>query len=109
MAREALYQRINQRVDDMVKRGLVDEVKALLPSRHLNALNTVGYSELFDYFDGKTNLNTALDLIKQNTRRFAKRQLTWFRKDADIIWMQADKKELVADMINTIDNLAAKC
>jgi len=109
MAREALYQRINHRVDVMVNHGLIDEVKNLLPSRHLNALNTVGYSELFDYFDGKTDLNTVIDLIKQNTRRFAKRQLTWFRKDPDIIWMQADKKELVTDMITMIDNLAAKC
>jgi tRNA dimethylallyltransferase len=103
LPREVLYQRINQRVDDMVKQGLVEEVRTLLPYRHLNALNTVGYSELFDYFDGKTDLNTALDLIKQNTRRFAKRQLTWFRKDGDIIWVQADKKESVADMISIIN------
>lgn len=86
LPREALYQRINQRVDDMVKQGLVEEVKSLLPYRHLNALNTVGYSELFDYFDAKTDLNSAIELIKQNTRRFAKRQLTWFRKDKDIKW-----------------------
>jgi tRNA dimethylallyltransferase len=86
LPREILYQRINQRVDDMVKQGLVEEVRSLLPYRHLNALNTVGYSELFDHFDGKTDLTSAIELIKQNTRRFAKRQLTWFRKDKDITW-----------------------
>jgi len=86
LPREQLYDRINKRVDQMVQQGLVEEVRSLLPYRHLNALNTVGYSELFDYFDGKTDLNTAIDLIKQNTRRFAKRQLTWFRKDTSIQW-----------------------
>jgi len=86
LPREELYQRINQRVDVMVKDGLVEEVKSLLPYRHFNALNTVGYSELFDYFDGKTDLHSAIELIKQNTRRFAKRQLTWFKKDKEIEW-----------------------
>ncbi len=90
LPREELYERINQRVDIMVQQCLVDEVKSLLPYRHLNALNTVGYSELFDYFDSKTDLNTAIDLIKQNTRRFAKRQLTWFRKDIEIKWLTPD-------------------
>jgi tRNA dimethylallyltransferase len=85
--REILYQRINQRVDTMLQQGLIEEVKSLLPYRHFNALNTVGYNELFDYFDGKTELHSAISLIKQNTRRFAKRQLTWFKKDKDIIWM----------------------
>jgi tRNA dimethylallyltransferase len=102
LQREALYQRINQRVDDMVKQGLVEEVNSLLPYRHLNALNTVGYSELFDYFDGKTDLPTAVDLIKQNTRRFAKRQITWFGKDDEIIWFQADKQSLVSDMLSVL-------
>jgi tRNA dimethylallyltransferase len=98
LPREILYQRINQRVDDMMAQGLVEEVRSLLPYRHLNALNTVGYSELFDYFDGKTDLATAIELIKQNTRRFAKRQLTWFRKDKEIQWLMADDP----DMIDTI-------
>lgn len=97
--REVLYERINQRVDDMVEQGLVEEVRALLPYRHLNALNTVGYSELFEYFDGKTELETAISLIKQNTRRFAKRQLTWFRKDQDIKWLKADSAELVENAL----------
>jgi len=87
LPREILYQRINRRVDEMVKQGLIAEVKSLLPYRHLNALNTVGYSELFDYFDNKTDLETAIALIKQNTRRFAKRQMTWFRKDQQIRWI----------------------
>ncbi|HTD39158.1 MAG TPA: tRNA (adenosine(37)-N6)-dimethylallyltransferase MiaA [Mucilaginibacter sp.] len=95
LPREVLYGRINQRVDIMVKQGLVEEVRSLLPYRHLNALNTVGYSELFDYFDGKTDLNTAIELIKQNTRRFAKRQLTWFRKDKEIKWLMADSPNLI--------------
>ncbi len=93
LPREVLYQRINQRVDIMIEQGLIEEVRSLLPYRHLNALNTVGYSELFDYFDGKTDLNTAVELIKQNTRRFAKRQLTWFRKDKEIKWLMADDPE----------------
>lgn len=95
LPRELLYQRINQRVDNMMDQGLVEEVRSLLPYRHLNALNTVGYSELFDYFDGKTDLNTATDLIKQNTRRFAKRQLTWFRKNKEIKWLMADRPDLI--------------
>jgi len=94
LPREMLYQRINQRVDDMVNQGLIEEVRSLLPFRHLNALNTVGYSELFDYFDDKTDLASAIELIKQNTRRFAKRQLTWFRKDKDIKWMDAANIDL---------------
>jgi len=99
MERELLYHRINQRVDEMVKHGLVDEVKSLLPYRHLNPLNTVGYSELFEYFDGKADLNTAIELIKQNTRRFAKRQLTWFRKDEEIIWLKTDNEQFIQNML----------
>ena len=90
LPRELLYQRINSRVDVMVEQGLVQEVQNLLPYKHLNALNTVGYSEIFDYLDGKTNFNAAVELIKQNTRHFAKRQLTWFGKDKEIHWFEAD-------------------
>jgi len=97
LPREMLYERINSRVDLMLQQGLLDEVRVLLPFRHLNALNTVGYSELFDFFDGKTELLSAIELIKQNTRRFAKRQLTWFRKDAGIKWIEADKSILNYD------------
>jgi len=103
MPREKLYDRVNQRVDIMVKDGLVEEVAALTPYRSYNALNTVGYSELFNYFDGKTDVDTAIAAIKQNTRRFAKRQLTWFRKDKEIIWMDAGDEKLVDTMIAAID------
>jgi len=81
--REVLYQRINLRVDNMMKDGLLNEVKQLLPYKHLNALNTVGYKELFDYFDNKISLETAIEQIKQNSRRYAKRQLTWFNNQGD--------------------------
>jgi tRNA dimethylallyltransferase len=87
LPREVLYHRINLRVDDMIKQGLTNEVANLIPHRDLNALNTVGYRELFDYFDGKTDLTRAIELIKQNTRHFAKRQMTWFRKDQNIHWL----------------------
>ena len=103
MPREVLYNRINLRVDIMVQQGLVDEARSLLPYRHLNALNTVGYSELFDYFDGKTDLQTAIALIKQNTRRFAKRQLTWFRKDTSFILFDAGDPDVITQMITQIN------
>ncbi len=105
LERDKLYQRINKRVDIMIEQGLVNDVKSLLPYRHLNALNTVGYSEVFDYFEGKTDLKTAIDLIKQNTRRFAKRQITWFGKDDEIKWFDADKPSLVEDMLSAIKNI----
>jgi tRNA dimethylallyltransferase len=81
--REALYNRINQRVDKMIQDGLLEEVKQLYPHKHLNALNTVGYKELFDFLDHKISLQEATDLIKQNSRRYAKRQLTWFNHQGD--------------------------
>jgi tRNA dimethylallyltransferase len=99
MERDKLYQRINHRVDLMVQEGLLEEVKSLLPYRHLNALNTVGYTELFNYFDGKTDMPAAIELIKQNTRRFAKRQLTWFRKDTEIKWVNPSS-QLNVDCLN---------
>lgn len=86
--REYLYQRINTRVDAMMDAGLLDEVISLQPYRHLPPLQTVGYAELFDYLDGKYSLNEAVDRIKQNTRRYAKRQLTWFRKDPLTEWFE---------------------
>ncbi|WP_343523668.1 tRNA (adenosine(37)-N6)-dimethylallyltransferase MiaA [Pedobacter sp.] len=90
--RAVLYDRINKRVDQMIAEGLLDEVKGLMPFKHHNALNTVGYSELFDYLDGKSSLEDAIAAIKQNTRRFAKRQLTWFRRDEEIKWFEPDDK-----------------
>lgn len=98
--RALLYQRINHRVDLMMQAGLLNEVQQLLPYRKFNALQTVGYSELFDYLDGKTDLNSAVAMIKQNTRRFAKRQLTWFRRDQEIAWFEPDQ---VQDIIEYIE------
>ena len=100
MDRSLLYHRINTRVDLMMDKGLLDEVRSLLAYRQCNALNTVGYSELFDYLDGNCSLETAVDKIKQNTRRFAKRQLTWFRRDGDIGWFEPDQSEMILAYIN---------
>lgn len=97
--REALYKRINDRVDQMIEAGLVNEVKSLIPYRDFNALNTVGYTELFDFLDGNITLEHAIELIKQNTRRFAKRQLTWFRKDDEIRWFETDQYPEIEDCI----------
>lgn len=90
--REELIQRINQRVDIMVEEGLIEEARELYPFRDLNALNTVGYKELFKYFDNKISLEEAIEEIKINTRKYAKRQVTWFRKDKDYTWLSADKE-----------------
>ncbi len=86
--RQLIYEKINQRVDAMMNEGLLEEVKTLLPYRHLNALQTVGYKELFMYFEDKWTLEFAISEIKKNTRRFAKRQLTWFRKNDSTVWVQ---------------------
>lgn len=99
--REQLYNRINLRVDQMVKAGLIEEVSSLLPYRALNALNTVGYSEIFDAFDKKISFDQAIENIKQNTRRFAKRQLTWFRKDSGINWFGPQEFEQIVNFISS--------
>ena len=88
--REELYARINRRVEQMVKDGLVEEARAVYPKRHLNSLQTVGFRELFGYFDGEYDLARAIELIQQNTRHYAKRQLTWFRRDKDLFWLNAN-------------------
>lgn len=95
--REILHQRINQRVDKMIGEGLLDEARSLYTLKHLNSLNTVGYRELFDFFDNKTSLETAVELIKRNTRRYARKQISWFYGDQDLTWFQPDK---VDDIIN---------
>ncbi|SKA02583.1 tRNA (adenosine(37)-N6)-dimethylallyltransferase MiaA [Sediminibacterium ginsengisoli] len=89
--REILYERINQRVDLMMQEGLEAETRSVYPHRDLNALQTVGYKEMFGYFDGELTLQQAVDAIKQNTRHYAKRQLTWFRKDPAFTWLQPDE------------------
>ncbi|MCS6821293.1 MAG: tRNA (adenosine(37)-N6)-dimethylallyltransferase MiaA [Microscillaceae bacterium] len=93
LPRKVLYDRINQRVESMIKQGLLDEVKSLLPYRNHNALQTVGYQEVFNYLDGKISWNECIETIKQNTRHYAKRQLTWFRKDTTIQWLTPDELE----------------
>jgi len=89
--REELFERINSRTTVMMEEGLLEEAKALYPYRHLNALNTVGYKELFAYMDGQYDLDTAVDMIRRNTRRYAKRQLTWFARDKEMIWRNPDE------------------
>lgn len=97
--REELYDRINRRVDQMMTDGLLEEAKALYPKRHLNALNTVGYKELFDYIDGRWPLEEAVERIKGNTRRYARKQLTWFKKDESIRWFHPDETETIIKYI----------
>ncbi|WP_295937265.1 tRNA (adenosine(37)-N6)-dimethylallyltransferase MiaA [uncultured Alistipes sp.] len=100
LPRELLYDRINRRVDQMLAIGLEEEARALYPYRHLNALQTVGYSEFFEYFDGRISYDEAVELIKRNSRRYAKRQLTWFRRDGEVRWFRPDENEAI---INYID------
>lgn len=102
LPRADLYERINQRVDEMIGKGLIEEAEKLRPFRHLNALQTVGYEELFDYFENKISLEKAVELIKRNTRRFAKRQMTWFRKDKEITWFHPGEKEKILSFIKSI-------
>jgi tRNA dimethylallyltransferase len=95
LSREDLHHNIEIRVDKMMQAGLADEVRSLIPFRHLNALQTVGYKELFDYFNGETDLSSAIDFIKRNTKQYAKRQMTWFRKDKECIWLKPDASEVL--------------
>jgi tRNA dimethylallyltransferase len=98
--REELHARINRRVDSMMTDGLLEEARGLYPYRQLNALNTVGYKELFDYFDGKYSLDEAVQKIKDHTRQYARRQLTWFRKQKNTIWFLPEQDELIISFIN---------
>ena len=92
--REELYERINRRVDQMMEDGLLEEARAMYPLRHLNALNTVGYKELFCYFDGTWTLPEAVERIKGNTRRYCRKQLTWFKRDPEIHWFSPDDENI---------------
>jgi tRNA dimethylallyltransferase len=103
--REMLYNRINERVDQMMAAGLLEEVRALLSWREKNALQTVGYSEMFDHIDGLTTLEKAVELLKRNTRRYAKRQMTWFRRDAGIQWFDPAQE---AEIFSFIDQKMAE-
>lgn len=102
--REIMYDRINQRVDIMLNEGLLEEAQTLYPNKHLNALQTVGYRELFDYFDGKTTLDFAIEQIKMNTRRFAKRQITWFKRTENVSWFDylTDRNEIIKNIESQI-------
>ena len=93
--KEELYDRINRRVDQMLQNGLMEEARSLYPYREYNALNTVGYKEWFDFFDGKIDEAEAIRLIKRNSRRYAKKQLSWFRRDGEIRWFHPDEKDRI--------------
>lgn len=98
--REELYKRINQRVDLMIEEGLLEEARKVYPYRNLNSLNTVGYKELFKYFDGEWDLPYAIEKIKQNSRIYSRKQVTWFKRDADITWFHPDQKKEILQFIN---------
>ena len=102
--REELYNRINARVDQMMDDGMLDEASRLYDLRHLNALNTVGYKELFDYMDGKWPLDEAVERIKGNTRRYARKQLTWFKRDPELRWFHPDQEEEIMEEIEKLRN-----
>ncbi len=98
LSKEKLIENINLRVDEMVNSGLINEVKSLIPFKHFNALQTVGYKELFEYFDGNCSLNFAIERIKINTRQYAKRQMTWFKKDETIQWFNMQEYKNLEDV-----------
>jgi len=98
--REELYDRINQRVDQMMADGLLEEARSLYPLRHLNALNTVGYKELFDHLEGRWPLEEAVERIKGNTRRYARKQLTWYKKDERMKWFHPQETEQIISYIS---------
>ncbi|MBP3787979.1 MAG: tRNA (adenosine(37)-N6)-dimethylallyltransferase MiaA, partial [Prevotella sp.] len=97
--REELYDRINRRVDQMMADGWLDEARSVYPLRHLNALNTVGYKELFLYFDGTWPLEEAVERIKGNTRRYMRKQLTWFKRDPEIHWFTPDETDEIVALV----------
>ena len=99
--REELYERINKRVDIMIKEGLVDEVKSVYEYRNLNSLNTVGYKEIIQYLEGNCTLEFAIEKIKQNSRIYSRKQMTWFKRDNDITWFHPDKEEEIMEIIES--------
>lgn len=100
--RETLYQRINQRVLQMIDDGMIEEAQHVYPKRMLNSLNTVGYKELFEYLDGLTTLDEAIFKIQSNTRRYARKQLTWYKRDAEMTWFSPDNIEEILNYLSTI-------
>ena len=103
--REELYQRINSRVDNMMEQGLLKEAERFYDKRMTNALNTVGYKELFDYMDGRWSLEEAVERIKGNTRRYARKQLTWFKRDKDMRWFHPDEKQEILNYITQYETI----
>ena len=99
ISKEQLHHNINTRVDQMVEHGLVEEARSLIPYQHFNSLQTVGYKELFAYFSGQISLSDAVQLIKRNTRQYAKRQLTWFTKDKDYKWVPPDATVIINEAL----------
>ncbi len=99
--RNELHERVNARVDEMIKNGLENEAHDLYHLRHLNALNTVGYKEFFDYFNGNVTLEKAVEQIKANTRKYARRQLTWLRRDKEYQWFHPDQEAEIISLIKT--------
>lgn len=102
--REELYERINRRVDQMIDEGLVEEARSVYPYRHLNSLNTVGYKEIFNYLDGTWTLPFAIEKIKQNSRIYSRKQMTWFKRDTDIAWFHPDETDKIEAYIQ--ENIA---
>ena len=100
--RQQLIDRIDRRVDMMMEQGLLEEAKSLYPKRHLNALNTVGYKELFAYFDGQCSLKEAIEQIKIHTRQYAKRQMTWLRRDKEYQWIKPTESTAIGDIIGRL-------
>lgn len=98
--RQELYNRINQRVDDMMSSGLLEEARAMYPYKDVNALNTVGYKELFDYFSGRWPLEEAVERIKGNTRRYARKQLTWYKRDESVTWFHPSQQQEILNFIS---------
>jgi tRNA dimethylallyltransferase len=102
LSRDELYEKINQRVDRMINMGLEEEARTLFEIRHLNALNTVGYKELFEFFENKISREKAIELIKRNSRRYAKRQMTWWAKDKDIRWFHPEHEQDIIDYLDEV-------
>lgn len=100
--REELYDRINRRVDMMMQEGLLEEARRVYPFRHLNSLNTVGYKEMFQYLDGEWTLDFAIGKIKQNSRIYSRKQMTWFKRDTDIAWFHPDQQAEIMQYIHSV-------
>ena len=102
--REELYDRINRRVDIMMQDGLLEEARQVYPFRHLNSLNTVGYKEIFKYLDGEWTLEFAIGKIKQNSRIYSRKQMTWFKRDKDIVWFHPDQQTEIMQYIHSVNH-----